>query len=63
MQLKTYSNKYINIKVIEVDNNIGKIIILNENNLKKDDFLNSTLLNYRAQYSIILTYYPKNNIT
>ena len=63
LQLKTYSNKYINIKVIEVDNNIGKIIILNENNLKKDDFLNSTLLNYRAQYSIILTYYPKNNIT
>ena len=63
LQLKTYSNKYINIKVIEVDNNIGKIIILNENNLKKEDFLNSTLLNYRAQYSIILTYYPKNNIT
>lgn len=61
--LKTYSNKYINIKVVEVDNNIGKIIILNENNLIKDDFLNSTLLNYRAQYSIILTYYPKNNIT
>jgi hypothetical protein len=25
LQLKTYSNKYINIKVIEVDNNIGKI--------------------------------------
>jgi hypothetical protein len=63
LQLKTYSNKYINIKVIEVDNNIGKIIILNENNLMKEDFLNSTLLNYKAQYSIILTYYPKNNIT
>jgi hypothetical protein len=61
--LKTYSNKYINIKVIEVDNNIGKIIILNENNLMKEDFINSTLLNYRAQYSIILAYYPKNNIT
>ena len=63
LQLKTYSNKYINIKVIEVDNNIGKIIILNENNLMKEDFLNSALLNYKAQYSIILTYYPKNNIT
>lgn len=63
LQLKTYSNKYINIKVIEVDNNIGKIIILNENNLMKDDFHNSSLLNYKAQYSIILTYYPKNNIT
>ena len=61
--LKTYSNKDINIKVIEVDNNIGKIIILNENNLMKEDFINSTLLNYKAQYSIILTYYPKNNIT
>ena len=63
LQLKTYNNKYINIKVIEVDNNIGKIIILNENNLMKDDFHNSSLLNYKAQYSIILTYYPKNNIT
>ena len=59
LQLKTYSNKYVNIKVIDVDINLGKIIILNENNLTKEDFLNSSLLNYRAQYSLILTYYPK----
>ena len=59
LQLKTYSNKYVNIKVIDVDINLGKIIILNENNLTKEDFLNSSLLNYGAQYSLILTYYPK----
>jgi hypothetical protein len=59
MQLKTCSNKYVNIKVIDIDINLGKIIILNENNLVKEDFINSSLLNYSAQYSLILTYYPK----
>jgi len=58
LQLKTYSNKYVNIKVLDVNINLGKIIILNENNLTKGDFINSSLLNYGAQYSIILTYYP-----
>jgi len=58
LQLKTYSNKYVNIKVIDVDINLGKIIILDENNLTKEDFLNSSMLNYGAQYTIILTYYP-----
>ena len=62
MQLKTYSNKYVNIKVIEVDNDQGKIIILNENNLMKEEFINSSLLNYGAQYSIILTYYPRRTV-
>jgi hypothetical protein len=42
---------------------IKKIIISNEANLKKDDLLNSSLLNYGAQYSLILTYYPRRNIT
>jgi len=42
---------------------IKKIIISNESNLKKDDLLNSSLLNYGAQYSLILTYYPRRNIT
>ena len=58
LQLKTYSNKYVNIKVIDVDINLGKIIILDENNLTKEDFLNSSMLNYGAQYTLILTYYP-----
>ena len=58
LQLKTYSNKYVNIKVIDVDINLGKIIILDENNLTKEDFINSSLLNYGAQYTLILTYYP-----
>jgi hypothetical protein len=61
MLLKTYSNNYVNIKVIDVNNDLGKIIILNENNLIKDDFINSSLLNYGAQYSLILTYYPIRN--
>ena len=58
LQLKTYSNKYVNIKVIDVDINLGKIIILDENNLTKEDFVNSSMLNYGAQYTLILTYYP-----
>lgn len=61
MLLKTYSNNYVNIKVLDVNNDLGKIIILNENNLIKDDFINSSLLNYGAQYSLILTYYPIRN--
>jgi len=59
IQIKTYSNKYVNVKVIDVNNNQGKIIISNENNLKKEDFVNSSILNYGAQYSILLTYYLK----
>jgi hypothetical protein len=59
MQIKTINNEYFNIKVVDINNDMGKIIILNENNLLKDIFINSSLLNYGAQYSIILTYYPK----
>jgi len=59
IQIKTYSNKYVNVKVIDVNNNQGKIIISNENNLRKEDFVNSSILNYGAQYSILLTYYMK----
>jgi hypothetical protein len=59
IQLKTSDNKYVNVKVIDVNNNQGKIIISNENNLRKEDFANSSILNYGAQYSIILTYYHK----
>ena len=59
IQIKTYSNKYVNVKVIDVNNNQGKIIISNENNLTKEDFINSSILNYGAQYSILLTYYLK----
>lgn len=61
MQLKTYGGKYVNVKVIDVNSDIGKIIISNENNLAKEDFINSSLLNYGAQYSLILAYYPKSN--
>jgi hypothetical protein len=61
LQLKTYGGKYANVKVIDVNSNLGKIIISNENNLAKEDFINSSLLNYGAQYSLILTYYPRSN--
>jgi hypothetical protein len=59
--LKTHRNTFVNIKVLEVDNDIGKIIMLNENNLTKEDFTNASLLNYGSQYSLILTYYPIRN--
>jgi hypothetical protein len=62
MLLKTYNNNYVNIKVLEVNNDLGKIIILNETELMKEDFNNSSLLNYGAQYSLILTYYPIRNM-
>lgn len=61
MLLKTYKNNYVNIKVLEVNNDLGKIIVLNSDGLSKDDFVNSSLLNYGAQYSLILTYYPIRN--
>jgi hypothetical protein len=66
MQLKTYHNTYVNMKVLEVNNNLGKIIMLNEkkneNRLTMEDFTNASLLNYGSQYSIILTYYPIRNM-
>jgi hypothetical protein len=58
---KTYKNNYVNIKVLEVNNDLGKIIVLNSDGLSKDEFVNSSLLNYGAQYSLILTYYPIRN--
>jgi hypothetical protein len=66
MQLKTYRNTYVNMKVVEVNNNLGKIIMLNEMKneprLTMEDFTNASLLNYGSQYSIILTYYPIRNV-
>jgi hypothetical protein len=63
IQIKTNKNEYVNIKVVDINNDIGKIVILNETNLMADVFNNSSLLNYGAQYSIILTYYPKRTVT
>lgn len=60
MQMKTARNIYVNMKVLEVNNDLGKIIMLNKN-LVKEDFANASLLNYGAQYSLILTYYPIRN--
>jgi hypothetical protein len=60
MQMKTARDIYVNMKVLEVNNDLGKIIMLNKN-LVKEDFINASLLNYAAQYSLILTYYPIRN--
>ena len=60
MQMKTARNMYVNMKILEVNNDLGKIIMLNQN-LVKEDFVNASLLNYGAQYSLILTYYPIRN--
>jgi len=65
MQMKTTRNTYVNMKVLEVNNDLGKIIMLNEmndNTITKEDFTNASLLNYAAQYSLILTYYPIRNV-
>lgn len=61
MQMKTARNIYVNMKILEVNNDLGKIIMLNEN-LAKEDFVNASLLNYAAQYSLILSYYPIRNV-
>lgn len=61
MLLKTYSNALVNIKVLDVNTSMGKIIMSNDANLKREDFVNSSLLNYGAQYSLILTYYPRRS--
>lgn len=66
MQLKTYRNTFVNMKVLEVNNDLGKIRMLNamkeNDNLTMEDFTNASLLNYGSQYSLILTYYPIRNM-
>lgn len=57
MLLKTNDCDLVNVKVLNIDNNY---ITLNNDTLKKTDFINSSLLNYKAQYCVILSYYPKN---
>lgn len=54
--IKTNNNDNINAKVINIEKNI--ITIFAENTQKKD-FINSKILNYKAQYSIIMSYYLK----
>jgi len=57
MLLKTNDCDLVNVIVLNIDNNY---ITLNNDILKKNDFINSSLLNYKAQYCVILSYYPKN---
>jgi len=55
--LKTNEDDNIILKVIKINNNI--LTIYNEK-INKLSLINATLLNYKAQYSIILNYYYKN---
>lgn len=56
--LKTYSNTIVNITVIA--NNIDTILFSNNDGmLRQEDFINSKLLNTRAQYFLIFSYYSK----
>jgi len=62
--LRPYDN--ILIKTNTGDNIIAKITNINDNtisiyskNIEKISLINSTLLNYKSQYSIIMTYYHK----
>jgi len=62
--LRPYDN--ILIKTNTGDNIIAKIANINDNtisiyskNIEKISLINSTLLNYKSQYSIIMTYYHK----
>lgn len=55
--LKTFSNNIAKVRVVE--NNI-ETIMLSGSNLKQGDFINSKLLNCRAQYVMIFTYYSKD---
>lgn len=54
--IKTSNDDNINARIINIEKNI---ITIFAENIKKIDFVNAKLLNYKAQYSIIMTYYLK----
>ena len=53
--LKTNEDEDIILKIIEINNNIIKVF--SDKNL--EDYVDGTLLNYKAQYVIILQYHTK----
>ena len=54
--IKTSNDDNINARIINIEKNI---ITIFAENVKKIDFVNANLLNYKAQYSIIMSYYLK----
>lgn len=54
--IKTSNDNNINARIINIEKNI---ITIFAENVKKIDFVNANLLNYKAQYSIIMSYYLK----
>jgi hypothetical protein len=53
--LKTIDDEDIILKILEINNNV--ITVLSDKNII--DYVDSTLLNYKAQYTIILKYHSK----
>jgi hypothetical protein len=53
--LKTIDDEDIILKILEINNNV--INVLSDKNIV--DYVDSTLLNYKAQYTIILKYHSK----
>lgn len=58
MLLKIYSDKIVNVTVLE-NNDDCIVLINNDAKLKQEDFINSKLLNLKAQYFLIFSYYAK----
>jgi hypothetical protein len=53
--LKTIDDEDIILKIIEINNNV--ITVLSDKNII--DYIDGTILNYKAQYTIILKYRSK----
>jgi hypothetical protein len=56
--LKTNEDDHVILKIIKISNN-NTLTVYNEK-INKLSLINATLLNYKAQYSIILNYCYKN---
>jgi len=54
--IKTNNGDNIQAKILHIDDNILSVYI---DNIEKKELMNASLLNYKGQYSIIMSYYQK----
>ncbi len=54
--IKTNNGDNIQCKILNIDDNILTVYI---ENIEKKELMNASLLNYKEQYSIIMSYYQK----
>ena len=54
--IKTNNGDNIQCKILNIDDNILNVYI---ENIEKKELMNASLLNYKGQYSIIMSYYQK----